>query len=344
MAYIPPGALVVGTSRDKRPRRADRELPGEQVMLEGFYMDQLPYPNEEGAIPFTNVSQEEAAALCAARDKRLCTELEWERACKGPDNRTFEYGETYRESICETGRPAQLRPGGYHVGCQSDFGVRDMHGGPFEWTSSSFERGLGSELATLRGGNDREGEVVGRCANAEPMSPKTKSGTIGFRCCSGPENAGPYEMRVTIPQGLVPRARFEEQTETSLLEVLPEEARKSLEAAGQIRRERVWLWRPIGNEELHVLAICGRGRPPPIGPRCGLFVARIAPGEIQALAWVSSGQLVANLHKPGGVRDLWLIGGDPRGSFKRSLSYRYGDVQVGEMSRGNPPRGTKGSP
>ncbi|HSC87604.1 MAG TPA: SUMF1/EgtB/PvdO family nonheme iron enzyme, partial [Polyangiaceae bacterium] len=101
MAFIPPGALVVGTPRDKRPRRPDRELPGEQVMLEGFYIDQLAYPNEEGAIPLTNVTRDEAELLCHERDKRLCSELEWERACKGPDNRTFEYGESYRESTCE---------------------------------------------------------------------------------------------------------------------------------------------------------------------------------------------------------------------------------------------------
>ena len=58
MSYIPPGALVVGTAPDHRPRRADREVAGEQVMLDGFYIDHFAYPNEEGAIPVTSVTQE----------------------------------------------------------------------------------------------------------------------------------------------------------------------------------------------------------------------------------------------------------------------------------------------
>src|SRR5690606_39219466 len=119
MVYIPSGALVVGTAPDRRPRRADRELPGEQMMLDGFYIDQFAFPNEEGAIPITNLTRQEASALCVEQGKRLCTELEWERACKGPDNRTYEYGETYRAETCRTGRRAELRPSGYHVGCQS---------------------------------------------------------------------------------------------------------------------------------------------------------------------------------------------------------------------------------
>jgi len=116
-------------------------MPGEQVILKGYYVDLYPYPNEEGAIPQTNVTQAEAQALCDAQDKRLCTELEWERACKGPDNRLYEYGDRYQPGRCEMGRPARLVPGGVNAGCVSDFGVHDLHGGVWEWTSSPWGRG-----------------------------------------------------------------------------------------------------------------------------------------------------------------------------------------------------------
>ncbi len=338
MVYIPPGALVVGTAPDRRPRRADRELPGEQLMLDGFYIDQFAFPNEEGAIPITNVSWDEAAALCSEKGKRLCSELEWERACKGPDNRTYEYGETYREETCRTGRPAQLRPSGFHVGCQSDFGVRDMHGGPFEWTFDDFGRGLKKGEKTLRGGNGRDGEMIGRCANAEPEKPSERSGTIGFRCCEGPRNNTGIQLEVTYQPGLIPRVKFEPEIEKSLIEALPEEAKKTLEGAGVIKRERVWLWRPIANEEIHLIALCARGRPRPYGPRCGLFLARVVPGKVQGLAWVSSGEWVANLHRPGPHEMVFLIGGDRRGSFKRLVTYRHGDIEVGELSKGVPKR------
>lgn len=336
MAYIPPGALVVGTTPDERPRRADRELSGEQVMLDGFYIDQFAYPNEEGAIPVTNVTAQEAKALCQEKGLRLCTELEWERACKGPDNRTFEYGDTYREEACKTGRPAELRPSGYHVSCQSDFGVRDMHGGPFEWTASAYKRGRDKGEVALRGGNGTDGEVVGRCANAEPELPETRSGTIGFRCCAGDVNEAEVNLEVAHQAGLIPRVRFEEEIEKSLLSALPAEAKKALSEAGEISRQRVWLWRPVANEEIHLMALCGRGKPRPFGPHCGLFMARVVPGNVQALAWVSSGEWAPNLHRPGPHEMLFLIGGDRSGSFKRLITYRFGELQVGPLSKGVP--------
>jgi formylglycine-generating enzyme required for sulfatase activity len=81
MAWIPPGTLRVGTPADRVPRVADEEPAGTFAEMSGFYIDQLPYPNEPGAIPTTNVTRDEAEQLCAGKGKRLCTELEWERAC-----------------------------------------------------------------------------------------------------------------------------------------------------------------------------------------------------------------------------------------------------------------------
>lgn len=341
MVHIPPGALVVGTKQGERPRRADRELAGEQIMLDGYYIDIYPYPNEEGAIPITSVSHDEAERLCAERSKRLCSELEWERACKGPDNRTYEYGQSYDAAPCKTGREAQLRPSGFHVGCQSDFGVRDLHGGPFEWTHSPYARGDTRGLIALRGGNGRAGEVVGRCANVESAPPGERSGTIGFRCCAGPENAATVQLEPTFRPGLVPRASFSAELEKSLIAALPAQSKEALEVGGAIESHRGWLWRPVENDELHLLALCGRGMPPPRGPKCGLLIVRIVPGEIQVLAWVPSSRWVADLHRPGPHEMLWLIGGDNRGSFKRLIRYVHGDVLVGEPSRGAPKKAGK---
>jgi hypothetical protein len=335
MVYIAPGALVVGTPSGQRPRRADRELGGEQVLLEDFYVDRFPYPNEEGAIPQTSVSQAEAATLCQERGKRLCTELEWERACKGPDNRTYEYGERYDEAACGTGKQAELRPSGFHVSCQSDFGVRDLHGGPFEWTSSPFGRFGEAGQVALRGGNDPAGAVVGRCANVEAAGADTRSGTIGFRCCLGASGSPEVELPIVVRPGLVAQAGFGEELERSLIAALPEAARADVARGSGVRSHRGWLWRPVANEQLHLLALCSRVAPAS-GPRCGLLVARVAPGSVSALAWVSSGRWVANVHRPGPHDALWLVGGDTRGSFKRLLRYRFGDVEVGELSRGSP--------
>src|SRR5262247_3411935 len=74
MVWIPQGVLIAGTPPDRLPRIADEEMPGEQVVLHGFYIDEYPHPNEIGAIPTTNVTQAEARALCEQQSKRLCSE------------------------------------------------------------------------------------------------------------------------------------------------------------------------------------------------------------------------------------------------------------------------------
>src|SRR5688500_14034991 len=57
MVWIPEGALVAGTPEGRVPRIADQEMPGQQLVLHGFFIDQFAYPNEEGAIPRTAVPQ-----------------------------------------------------------------------------------------------------------------------------------------------------------------------------------------------------------------------------------------------------------------------------------------------
>lgn len=138
MVWIPPGVLVMGTPPGTVPRLADEELPGVDIPMTGYFIDKLPYPNETGAIATTNVSRDEAERMCASLDKRLCTESEWERACKGPAQDRY-VGGSFAPATCGVGVPADrsaLSPRGSLPGCVSGFGVSDMHGGAFEWTFS----------------------------------------------------------------------------------------------------------------------------------------------------------------------------------------------------------------
>lgn len=323
--WIPGGALVAGTPRDQLPRKSDEEMLGEQVILQGYYIDVFPYPNEEGAIPLTNVNQSGASALCAERGKRLCSELEWERACKGPQNRVYEYGDRHRADRCGTGVTPSLRPSGLRVGCRSDFGVRDLHGGAFEWTSSPWRRGTSGELMATRGGNGTAGEVVARCANGEGRAATTKSGVIGFRCCAGPVNRAEVTLNVRWGKRLDELERIERQRSTKLLNALPDEARTALARGGAPRVERLWMWRPVGNEELEVAAVCsGLGT----RPVCGVLVSRDELGKAEAMAWASSGLFIGSLHQERDPKDLWMLGGDELGRFKRLIAYAWGRVTV----------------
>ncbi|MEZ4219719.1 MAG: formylglycine-generating enzyme family protein [Polyangiaceae bacterium] len=329
MMHVPKGALVAGTPPNRLPRIADEEMPGEQVILGAFYIDVFPFPNEEGAIPRTNVTRDEAEGLCAERGKRLCSELEWERACKGPSNRAYEYGDSYRAERCGTGKPAGLRPSGLLVGCKSDFGVSDMHGGIWEWTSSSWGRGVKRELATLRGGNAPAGELVGRCANAMGRPPETRDNSIGFRCCLGDKNDAEVVLNVVRGKALEYKDRYDRELAAKALAKLPEDARKDV-GKDTLKVERVWIWRPIGNEELFLLGGCtGIGRK----PACGILVTRVVLDEPHVVGWVSSGHWAPTVHGDTDARDLWLFGGDDLGNFRRVVAYLWGRISIGPKER-----------
>ena len=329
MVWIPGGALVSGTPPDRLPRIADQEMPGEQVILKGFYVDLFPYPNEEGAIALTNVSQVEAAGLCAEQKKRLCTELEWERACKGPDNTTYEYGEAYRQDRCATGSVPVMRPSGVRVGCKSEWGVHDLHGGVWEWTASPWGRGSLDAKISIRGGNGVPGEVVGRCANAEGRTETTKSDTLGFRCCEGPRNEAEVTLKVVRGKKLELRD-VDKRLGQNVLGLLPDAAKQDLQRPEKLKFDRMWYWRPIGNEELIVLAGCARFAK---DPRCGVIVARVEQSRIDVVAWASSGLFFPAIKHHAQARDIWAYGGDRLGRYRRRVEYAWGRVNVGEPER-----------
>ena len=45
--------------------------------------------------PVAKVTWQEAHEQCEAQGKRLCSAQEWEKACKGPLNFVYSYGDTF---------------------------------------------------------------------------------------------------------------------------------------------------------------------------------------------------------------------------------------------------------
>ena len=60
----------------------------------GFCMDRYEFPNRAGQAPVGKVVHKEAVEACEKVGKRLCSALEWEKACKGPSNQIYSYGDT----------------------------------------------------------------------------------------------------------------------------------------------------------------------------------------------------------------------------------------------------------
>jgi hypothetical protein len=339
MAWIPPGTFRAGTPPNRTPRVADEEMAGVPVEMGGFYIDLLPWPNEPNAIPTTNVSRDEAEQLCLGKGKRLCTELEWERACKGPESTTYEYGDVYRKDVCGTGvtiEQASRRPTGEHAQCKSGFGVSEMHGGIFEWTSSVWGRGSkDGAQGVLRGGNSVAGEIVGRCANAIARSPSKKSPTMGLRCCAGPKSPAEVKLEIRGTPGLVMTNPTRATSWVSAITTAVNNGSPSLDPSSV----HAWTWIPVSNEELVIAMGCTTA------PRgCALVVGRSAgprsgdagpttdpAGDVVASA--SSGKDLPELARNGDARHLRIRALDARGVFSRDITYVYGRVEIADPKR-----------
>jgi sulfatase modifying factor 1 len=330
MVWIPPGMLRAGSSPSEVPRVADVELPGVDLPLGGFYIDMLPWPNEPGAIPSTNVTRDEAQRLCGGKGKRLCTELEWERACKGPDNARYEYGSDYDERTCGAAVPAETaarRPSGKNTSCTSAFGVREMHGGAWEWTDSRWGRGATSDLGVMRGGSDPVAAVATRCAYARPLAPTERSPAAGFRCCAGPRNDAEVHLDVTFGVALERASRATQPSPP--LDALAGAACGPPRSPTPCWSSRAWTWRPEPNVELSLAGGCEGLWP---DTRCALAISRTIAEHCDKLAEVDTGQGVPDVVFIGGAdRRIRVVGKGAHGRFVRELSFRYGRVDIQEV-------------
>jgi formylglycine-generating enzyme required for sulfatase activity len=90
--------------------------------------------------PINCIDKGSAEAFCAFSGKRLPTEEEWERAARGKDGRRFPWGDAAPNQDVLCWKRLEERLGTCEVGTKtggaSPFGVEDMAGNVFEWTSS----------------------------------------------------------------------------------------------------------------------------------------------------------------------------------------------------------------
>jgi hypothetical protein len=189
-AEIPGGTFLAGSVPGSEGRLPQWEPALYEVELGPFQIDRLPFPNDPKAAPLVSVTQAEAERYCAERGARLCTELEWERACKGPRSDAYAGGPQWHEPCAK--EPAK---------CASGFDVLAMGSAIREWTVSEVapsDRSGPTPSAGPSGSKKRAVAVRGaaassvgsahRCARREPVDPEARSSDLGFRCCAGAPN------------------------------------------------------------------------------------------------------------------------------------------------------------
>ncbi|XP_036381088.1 inactive C-alpha-formylglycine-generating enzyme 2 [Megalops cyprinoides] len=151
--------------------------------------------------PVVQVSWKDAGAFCAWRGKRLPSEEEWEFAARGGlEGRTYPWGNKFqanRTNLWQGTFPDEdTAEDGYHgispvtaFPPQNDYGLYDMMGNVWEWTSTQFHgsqrmyvlRGA-SWIDTADGSANHRARVTTRMGN----TPDSASDNLGFRCAAGP--------------------------------------------------------------------------------------------------------------------------------------------------------------
>ena len=188
VVYIPAGEFLMGSNTEHENERLQR-----LVYLDAFEIDRYEvtnvqyqrslkatgrktppywfgdeYPPGQANYPVVGVSWIDAEAYCAWIGKRLPTEAEWEKACRGTDGRVYPWGDTWDSNLAnvdvfvdlsrpvgqtgpgsrawddawvllqatsaDSGGPG-LRPVGSYLDGASPYGVVDLVGSASEWVS-----------------------------------------------------------------------------------------------------------------------------------------------------------------------------------------------------------------
>jgi formylglycine-generating enzyme len=226
MQFIPGGDFSRGRTYDWPdtklnwfPTPDKDDLPVRSIHVDPYYMDEAEVSNEQYAafakatrhrtpyqwrngvvpdgkekFPVVNVSWDDATAYCAWEGKRLPTETEWERACRGTSDGMYPWGD--RNPTAEDARFNSEGPVAVCSKNRNHFGLCDMIGNVWEWCSDWYDRtyyavapdrnpqgpvkGL---YKVLRGGSwFDQPPLFLTCAYRSWARQAERSATIGFRC------------------------------------------------------------------------------------------------------------------------------------------------------------------
>jgi serine/threonine-protein kinase len=225
---IPEGAFIMGS--DPNDAMAfSIEFPQHRVILKDYNIARIPITNAQYKIytqqagvhcpshwkrdqiplnkeyhPVTNISWYEAQSFCKFYNVRLPSEAEWEKAARGIDGRLYPWGnDSPDKRLCNFDQNVGgTTPVNEYLKGVSPYGVIDMVGNVWEWTSTNWGRKSDvSEFAypyneldgredinaddtvyrILRGGAyDRYKEYI-RATYRRFLLPNSKKNILGFR-------------------------------------------------------------------------------------------------------------------------------------------------------------------
>ena len=171
--------------------------PSQRIKFDGStFAVQFGYENH----PMTNVTWFGAWGYCQYFETRLPTEIEWEKAARGTDERPFPWGDEIKrgnanfyssrdpfEDMSSFG--SRTSPVGFYngqtydgfqtVNSASPYGLYDMAGNVWQWTGDIYE---GMHYRFLRGGSKDTYDMDLRIWVRNNATPTYFSPGVGFRC------------------------------------------------------------------------------------------------------------------------------------------------------------------
>jgi formylglycine-generating enzyme required for sulfatase activity len=164
------------------------------------------YEEELANHPVVGISRVDALAYCEWLSRevgmkyRLPNEVEWERAARGDDDRIYPWGNTFDPWRCntsESGRRATVEVGSFSPGGDSPWGVNDLIGNIWEWTSTILraypydpndgrESLSSTDVCVIRGGSWFYSRKLARCSAREGVVPTYVSPSLGIRLAKTP--------------------------------------------------------------------------------------------------------------------------------------------------------------
>ncbi len=198
MLYVPAGPFIMGSEygdADESPRHT--AVTG-AFLVDRYEVSNADFKKHDPTFRFPDgrddfpavVTWNQADAYARGTGKRLPTEMEWEKAARGTDGRTFPWGETHNPSFYNWDET--YARGGSAARPESPYGCIDMAGGVWEWTADWYKPYAGNRVPcevygekhkVLRGGGSFNDIAMMRTTHRYYLPPNTTGHyRVGFRC------------------------------------------------------------------------------------------------------------------------------------------------------------------